>query len=82
MRTSDDQQWLSPSAGYGNGERVTYDDIRGNAFYCGGKNDDYIASDAAFLLPKRNKSFGTLTPRRRPRARVRPRRPMHGECRR
>ena len=23
------------------------DDIRGNAFYCGGEDDDYIAYDAA-----------------------------------
>ena len=45
-----------------NGERLTYDDIRGNAFYCGGKDDDYIAYDAADLLPRLNKSFGALTP--------------------
>jgi predicted metalloprotease len=43
-------------------QRLTYQDIRGNAFYCGGKKDDYIAYDAAFLLPQLNKSFGALTP--------------------
>src|SRR5436190_463642 len=26
--------------------RVTYKDVKGNAFYCGGKKDDYIAYDA------------------------------------
>ena len=45
-----------------NGERLTYDDIRGNAFYCGGEDDDYIAYDAAYLLPRLNESFGALTP--------------------
>jgi predicted metalloprotease len=43
-------------------QRLTYKDIRGNAFYCGGKKDDYIAYDEAFLLPQLNKSFGALTP--------------------
>jgi predicted metalloprotease len=43
-------------------QRLTYKDIRGNAFYCPGKDDDYIAYDAAFLLPRLNKSFGALTP--------------------
>ncbi|MCW2791955.1 MAG: putative protein of unknown function zinc metallopeptidase [Nocardioides sp.] len=55
-KTQDSPPWTC------NGERVTYDDIRGNAFYCGGKNDDYIAYDAAYLLPKLDKSFGALTP--------------------
>ena len=45
-----------------NGERLTYDDIRGNAFYCGGEDDDYIAYDAAYLMPRLNESFGALTP--------------------
>ncbi|MCW2764585.1 MAG: putative protein of unknown function zinc metallopeptidase [Nocardioides sp.] len=45
-----------------NGERLTYDDIRGNAFYCGGEGDDYIAYDAAYLMPRLNESFGALTP--------------------
>ena len=36
--------------------------IKGNAFYCGGQGDDYIAYDAAFLLPKLNKTFGALAP--------------------
>jgi predicted metalloprotease len=44
------------------GHRVTYQDVKGNAFYCGGKQDDYIAYDAAFLLPRLNRSFGALTP--------------------
>jgi predicted metalloprotease len=45
-----------------NGERVTYDDIRGNAFYCGGEDDDYIAYDASYLMPRLDESFGALTP--------------------
>lgn len=45
-----------------NGERVTYDDIRGNAFYCGGKDDDYIAYDAAGLFPRLNRLFGSIAP--------------------
>ena len=45
-----------------NRERLTYDDIRGNAFYCGGEDDDYIAYDAANLMPELNESFGALTP--------------------
>jgi predicted metalloprotease len=44
------------------GQQVTYADIKGNAFYCGGPDDDYIAYDAAFLLPQLNKTFGALTP--------------------
>jgi predicted metalloprotease len=55
-KTEDSPPWTC------NGERVTYDDIRGNAFYCGGQGDDYIAYDAAFLMPRLNKSFGALTP--------------------
>ena len=42
-KTKDSPPWTC------NGERVTYHDIRGNAFYCGGPNDDYIAYDAASL---------------------------------
>jgi predicted metalloprotease len=44
------------------GQHLTYDDIKGNAFYCGGQGDDYIAYDAAFLLPRLNKTFGALAP--------------------
>jgi predicted metalloprotease len=44
------------------GTRYTYADIRGNAFYCGGPHDDYIAYDAAFLMPRLNEEFGGLTP--------------------
>ncbi len=54
-KTEDSSPWTC------NGERVTYHDIRGNAFYCGGRNDDYIAYDAAYLMPKLNESFGALT---------------------
>jgi predicted metalloprotease len=44
------------------GQRVTYQDVEGNAFYCGGPNDDYIAYDAAQLLPTLDKNFGALAP--------------------
>ena len=44
------------------GQRVTYADVQGNAFYCGGPQDDYIAFDAASLLPQLNEQFGSLTP--------------------
>jgi predicted metalloprotease len=44
------------------GQNLTYDNIKGNAFYCGGQGDDYIAYDAAFLLPQLNKTFGALAP--------------------
>jgi predicted metalloprotease len=44
------------------GQNLTYDSIKGNAFYCGGQGDDYIAYDAAFLLPQLNKTFGALAP--------------------
>ena len=44
------------------GQRVTYEDVKGNAFYCGGPDDDYIAYDAASLLPQFNEQFGSLTP--------------------
>jgi predicted metalloprotease len=44
------------------GQRVTYDEMKGNAFYCGGPRDDYIAYDAGFLLPQLNEQFGSLTP--------------------
>src|SRR6187200_1747717 len=42
-KTEDSPPWTC------NRERLTYDDIRGNAFYCGGGGDDYIAYDAASL---------------------------------
>ncbi len=44
------------------GQQFTYRDVRGNAFYCGGPQDDYIAYDAASLLPRLNRAFGALTP--------------------
>ncbi len=44
------------------GQNLTYDDIKGNAFYCGGRGDDYIAYDAAYLLPQLNRTFGALAP--------------------
>ena len=55
-KTEDSPPWTC------NGKRLTYHDIRGNAFYCGGEDDDYIAYDAAYLLPRLNESFGALTP--------------------
>jgi predicted metalloprotease len=42
------------------GHKLGYEDIKGNAFYC--PTDDYIAYDAAFLLPLLDKKFGALTP--------------------
>jgi predicted metalloprotease len=42
------------------GERQTYDDIRGNAFYC--PADDYIAYDAALLFPRLDRYFGNVSP--------------------
>lgn len=42
------------------GHELSYKDIKGNAFYC--PKDDYIAYDAAFLLPLLDKKFGALTP--------------------
>jgi predicted metalloprotease len=44
------------------GKKVTYSDVKDNAFYCGGDDDDYIAYDAADLLPALNKAYGALTP--------------------
>ena len=55
-KTPDSPPWTC------NRESLTYDDIRGNAFYCGGEDDDYIAYDAAFLLARLNRGFGSLTP--------------------
>jgi predicted metalloprotease len=43
------------------GKKVTYNDIRGNAFYCGGPNDDYIAYDNSFLFPRLNQRFGSVS---------------------
>jgi predicted metalloprotease len=45
-----------------NGQRQTYDDLKGNAFYCGGPNDDYIAWDAALLMPELDNRFGGIAP--------------------
>ncbi|MEV6283773.1 neutral zinc metallopeptidase [Kribbella sp. NPDC051770] len=44
------------------GRRQTYDDLKGNAFYCGGPDDDYIAYDAAQLFPQLNNEFGGIAP--------------------
>ncbi len=44
------------------GRRQTYDDLKGNAFYCGGPDDDYIAYDATQLLPQLNNEFGGIAP--------------------
>jgi predicted metalloprotease len=41
------------------GRRQTYDEIRGNAFYC--PPDDYIAYDAALLFPRLDSSFGNVS---------------------
>ncbi|GAA1569091.1 neutral zinc metallopeptidase [Kribbella sancticallisti] len=43
------------------GQRQTYDDLRGNAFYCGG-SDDYIAWDAASLFPQLADRYGGIAP--------------------
>jgi hypothetical protein len=43
------------------GQKLTYEYIKGNAFYCGGQGD-YIAYDEAFVLPQLNKTFGVLAP--------------------
>jgi predicted metalloprotease len=45
-----------------NGQRVTYNGIKGNAFYCGGAHDDYVAYDASFLFPQLNRIFGSVSP--------------------
>jgi predicted metalloprotease len=45
-----------------NGKSVSYRDIRGNAFYCGGTSDDYVAYDAALLFPRLNMAFGSVAP--------------------
>ncbi|WP_165546530.1 neutral zinc metallopeptidase [Kribbella soli] len=44
------------------GKRQTYEDLKGNAFYCGGPDDDYIAYDAVQLFPQLNKEFGGIAP--------------------
>jgi predicted metalloprotease len=44
------------------GNRQTYEDLKGNAFYCGGPNDDYIAYDATQLFPELNNEFGGIAP--------------------
>jgi predicted metalloprotease len=43
-------------------QRLTYSQIKGNAFYCGAAGADYIAYDADSLLPRLNTGFGALTP--------------------
>ncbi|MEU8226641.1 neutral zinc metallopeptidase [Kribbella sp. NPDC048915] len=43
------------------GERLTYDDVRGNAFYCGAR-EDFIAWDAAELFPRLTERFGQIAP--------------------
>jgi predicted metalloprotease len=52
----------SSSAWTCGGRRYTFADVKGNAFYCRGAHDDYIAYDAASLLPQLDKQFGSLTP--------------------
>jgi predicted metalloprotease len=42
------------------GRRQTYNDLRGNAFYC--PSGDYIAYDAADLFPRLDKEFGSISP--------------------
>lgn len=44
------------------GQPQTYEAIQGNAFYCGGPNDDYIAWDASALFPRLNETFGSIAP--------------------
>jgi predicted metalloprotease len=44
------------------GHRQTYADVRGNAFYCGSGGDDYIAWDAAELIPRLTEQFGSVAP--------------------
>jgi predicted metalloprotease len=44
------------------GKQQTYDDLKGNAFYCGSGDDDYIAFDAAMLFPQLNNEFGGIAP--------------------
>jgi predicted metalloprotease len=42
------------------GRRQTYNDLRGNAFYC--PSGDYIAYDAAELFPRLDQQFGAISP--------------------
>ena len=42
------------------GQRQTYQDLRGNAFYC--PADDFIAWDAASLFPQLANQFGSIAP--------------------
>jgi predicted metalloprotease len=44
------------------GQRLTYSSLKGNAFYCGGPADDYIAWDAAQLMPRLAQQFGDIAP--------------------
>jgi predicted metalloprotease len=55
-KTADSPPWTC------GGEKVTYQDLRGNAFYCGGSDDDYIAYDAELLFPRLNERFGSIAP--------------------
>jgi len=43
-------------------QKFTYEDVKGNAFYCGGPGDDYIAYDNTSLMPRLNETFGALAP--------------------
>lgn len=43
------------------GQPQSYDDLRGNAFYCSG-GEDYIAWDATELIPQLTERFGPLAP--------------------
>ncbi|MDX6248843.1 MAG: hypothetical protein QOF10_2203 [Kribbellaceae bacterium] len=42
------------------GRRQTYNDLRGNAFYC--PANDFIAYDAADLFPRLSRQFGAISP--------------------
>ena len=45
---------------YCGGQRQTYRDIEGNAFYC--PDRDYIAYDATLLFPRLDQTFGNVSP--------------------
>jgi predicted metalloprotease len=44
------------------GQSQDYEDIKGNAFYCGSPRDDYIAWDNEVLFPRLNENFGSISP--------------------
>ncbi|WP_433004208.1 neutral zinc metallopeptidase [Kribbella sp. CA-294648] len=68
-----DRQFVPPAGGFQpktpesppfscGGERLTYQDLQGNAVYCGAPEDDYIAWDAAGLFPRLVERFGSVAP--------------------